>query len=127
MKSKDLMKIRDVKCSVDYVKVLKKNGKRTVKTLESLSPHSDRANRATPYKLGWVADFTKMRTGDRVTVWNKTNWQLTHLLENGHFITNSRGGIKWSRPIPHIRETYNAMRPKFIHDMKRVEIDFKII
>ena len=120
------MKVHDVKASVKYSTILKKNGKRTVNILQSISPHTDRPNRATPYRYGWVADSNKFREGERVTVWNKTNWQLTHLLEHGHFITNKTGGIGWARPRRHIEEAYNAVRPKFLKDMRSAEVDFEI-
>lgn len=34
--------------------------------------------------------------------YNKTDWHLTHLLENGHIIRNAKGTYGRTRPNPHI-------------------------
>lgn len=120
------MKVKDFKCKINYDKILKKYGKKTVDILHDTSPRSGRPGRKTPYKDGWIYEDRQYRTGDRVIIWNKTNWQLTHLLENGHFITNRTGGLAWSAPRPHIRPAFNKVEPQFIRDMKKVEIDVKI-
>ena len=127
-RGKNLMKIRDFKSEVIYDDILKDFGKDTVDLLRSpgVSPHSDRPNRKTPYRLGWTWEDHVYQHGERVTVWNETNWQLTHLLENGHFITNRRGGIAWSEPKPHIKPTYNRMRPKFVKAMRKSKIETKL-
>ena len=56
------------------------------------SPHLRR------YAEGWT---TKKGVGE-VIVYNKTNWQLTHLLENGHVIVNKKGTYGRTHPIKHI-------------------------
>ena len=120
--AKDITKFKDFKVKLNYSKILKKYGEKTVNTLHDISPSSNRPGRKTPYKDGWIAQEGTYRTGERVTVWNRTNWQLTHLLENGHFITNRRGGIAWSSPQPHIRPTFEKFKPRFISEMRKVEI-----
>ena len=120
------MNVHGVVCKLDYKTILKKYGNKSVQALTNVSPHSDRPNRKTPYRMGWVADYREYRTGDRVTVWNETNWQLTHSLENGHFITNHTGGLAWSAPRPHIKPTFERIRPQFVKAMQKVDIDFKI-
>lgn len=127
-KKHDLLKIKKVKCEVKYKDTLDDYGKKTVNILASIgvSPRSNRPNRKTPYWAGWTTMTTHFRTGDRVTVWNKTNWQLTHLLENGHFITNSTRGIMWSAPKPHIKPTFNKVEPQFIKAMKKTEVELTI-
>ena len=37
-----------------------------------------------------------------IVVHNKTDYQLTHLLENGHVIRNKKGDWGRTRPIKHI-------------------------
>lgn len=124
--SKDLTKIKDFKCKINYQKILEKYANKTIDILHNTSPSSNRPGRKTPYKDGWISEEAKYRTGDRVTVWNKTNWQLTHLLENGHFITNKTSGIAWSAPRPHIKPAFDRVEPQFIRAMRKVEIDTKI-
>ena len=129
MKTIDLMKINTIEAEIDYPKILEKYGQKSVDILRSpsVSPRSNRANRKTPYYLGWELKHTKTMHGERVTVWNRTNWQLTHLLENGHFITNKKNGIGWAKPNKHIYKTYLKVRPQFMRAIGQVdvEIEFK--
>lgn len=50
------------------------------------------------YQKGWSIKQKKSRLGVEATVYNRTDYQLTHLLEKGHAL---RGGGR-SRAIPHI-------------------------
>lgn len=43
------------------------------------------------YKKGWAVKVETDETGTTATVYNKTDYQLTHLLEKGHRITNQTG------------------------------------
>ena len=55
------------------------------------------------YAKGWKVKKERGRDGlQTVTVHNKTNYQLTHLLENGHVVRNKRGTYGRTRPIKHI-------------------------
>ncbi|MEE0929593.1 MAG: HK97 gp10 family phage protein [Acutalibacteraceae bacterium] len=82
----------------------------TRKAKEELKETSPRGkgSRANPYYRGWAVKLSKRKTGVyHKVVWNKTNYQLTHLLEFGHATRN--GGR--TRAIPHIRpveEKYNV-------------------
>ena len=51
------------------------------------------------YKKGWTVRETWTRLRSENVVYNRTDYQLTHLLEKGHALP--QGGR--SRPIPHIR------------------------
>lgn len=128
MKTKDLEDINGIKAEIDYEEIVKKYANETKEKLISpaVSPHSDRPNRTTPYRLGWIVTEKSNKGMLRDTVWNETNWQLTHLLENGHFITN-HGALAWSAPRKHIKPTYDTMKPKFIDAMKKAKVivDFK--
>lgn len=76
-------------CVDDNVSALAENlaeaGKRAVKLLKQKSKV-----RTGAYKKGWKADVTTDETGTECTVHNR-RYQLTHLLENGHKITNQTG------------------------------------
>lgn len=52
------------------------------------------------YAKGWKAG---RRNGDDYVVHNATDYQLTHLLENGHVIKNKKGTYGRTHPIKHIK------------------------
>ena len=109
---------------IEYEKIVKEYAGKAMNELKAISPHSDRPNRSTPYKSGWVLSHRSLKDGLRETVWNQTNWQLTHLLENGHWISNSaHPRIVWSPPQKHIKPTYDKIKPQYVKAMKDVEIE----
>ena len=55
------------------------------------------------YAKGWDIVREKTRSGiNDVTIRNKTDYQLTHLLENGHVIVNAKGTFGRTSPVKHI-------------------------
>ena len=69
--------------------------------------------RDTPYYQGWAirmgARTRKSNYRYTKVIWNKTNYQLTHLLEFGHATRN--GGQ--TKPRPHIRPVEEKYGTKF--------------
>lgn len=61
-------------------------------------------NRTGRYRKGWRADISKTRGGCIGTVYNATDYQLTHLLEHGHDVKTSKAGpvIGHAPEFPHI-------------------------
>ena len=72
--------------------------RQSVNKLKSTSP-----KKTGSYARGWSAK--RERSGghiDTIIVHNRTDYQLTHLLENGHVIRNKKGTYGRTRPIKHI-------------------------
>lgn len=68
------------------------------------------------YKKGWSRKITRKRLYTEATVYNKTEGQLTHLLEFGHVL--KRGGRLigkgWVDAIPHIAPINDAIPEIFV-------------
>lgn len=75
-----------------------------------------KGKRATPYHKGWSIKLQKKGKGKYTKViWNKTNYQLTHLLEFGH--TTRNGGR--TQAIEHIRPVEEEYKVKFVDLLER--------
>lgn len=87
--------------------------KEAVQELKQTSPKGQ-GSRNKPYYKGWTRQKGKENRGRyTVKIHNKTNYQLTHLLEFGHATKN--GGR--TKAIPHIRpleQKYNKLYEKRI-------------
>lgn len=74
------------------------------------------------YAKGWTFTMKKYKNGDKYgVVHNKTAYQLSHLLEFGHVIWNSKKH-KRTAPRPHILPSYQKQKDKFIKDMEKAKI-----
>ena len=71
-----------------------RTAKESVQKLKNTSPVKTGS-----YAKGWG---TKKQGDMDVVVHNRTDYQLTHLLENGHVIKNKKGEYGRTRPIKHI-------------------------
>ena len=106
MLSKEIMKAlegyaddieEDVEETVDIIT------KKAKQELVQKSPKSGIA-RNTKYYKGWAiknGGRTRKKHYYGKTIWNKTNYQLTHILEFGH---SKSDGTDWVDAKPHIRE-----------------------
>lgn len=114
-----------IKANIKYQPIVDKFGDDTAKYLKRTSPEGRRRNRT--YKQGWVFLIDKKKKeGYGGQVWNETNYQLTHLLENGHLIVNKKGGVGWASPHPHIDKAYQNIKGPFQKAMEQAEIDVDI-
>ena len=75
-------------------KGIKDVSKQAVQKLRNTSP-----KKTGDYAKGWT---TKKVDDMDIVVHNKTDYQLTHLLENGHIIKNKKGTYGRTRGIKHI-------------------------
>lgn len=75
-----------------------------------------KGSRSSPYYRGWAVKIQKKGKGKyEKVIWNKTNYQLTHLLEFGHATRNG----KRTKAIPHIRPVEEKYKAKFVDLLER--------
>lgn len=119
--SDNIEKMGNLNITLKYDDIIDEYSKKCCSLVRNRSP------KATGYyKDGWTTEVEKTRSGSYgVVVWNQKDWQLTHLLENGHIIANKRDGTGWSPAIPHIAPAFKSVRGKFIKAMENVNVDFK--
>ena len=85
-------------------------GKEARDELKQTSP-----KRTGKYAKGWtVKKDRKNKNYYTVKVWNKTDYQLTHLLEFGHATRNGRR----TKAIPHIRPVEEKYKKEFEKRLK---------
>lgn len=83
--------------------------------LKQTSPRRKNSRKDQYYK-GWSIKLSKRRTGVyHKVIWNKTNYQLTHLLEFGHATRN--GGR--TRAIPHIQPVEQKYNVEFTEKLEQ--------
>lgn len=83
--------------------------------LKQTSPRG-KGSRVNPYYKGWAIKLSKRKTGVyHKVIWNKTNYQLTHLLEFGHATRN--GGR--TRAISHIRPVEEKYNVEFVDKLNK--------
>lgn len=58
------------------------------------------------YTREWRAELRKTNSSVLATVYNKSEYRLTHLLEFGHDVKNKKGGdvLGEAKPHPHIKD-----------------------
>lgn len=99
----------------DVVETVDDVTKRAKEELIRTSPRG-KGTRNNPYYRGWTVKLNKKTTGTYYKViWNKTNYQLTHLLEFGHATRN--GGR--TRAIPHIQPVEQKYQVEFVDKLKQ--------
>ena len=97
---------------------IEKVSKEAVRKLKNTSPKGTPHRRR--YAEGWRKKKTKGRNGiDEVTVHNATNYQLTHLLENGHIIRNAKGTYGRTNGIKHIKPVEEWAQDELPQEIER--------
>lgn len=125
--------IEDIKTGIVFNvkgadKIIQRSAKKSVKKLKSYDKIFKRHRKTKNYSKGWKVQMQPNKpTLAEGYVWNKTNWQLTWLLENGHFIVNKKGGVGWASAHAHIKPTYEETSKEYQKAMlKELNIEIEI-
>ena len=86
--------------------------KEAVQQLRATSPKQKGGARSGSYAKGW----TTKKEGTAVIVHNKTDYQLTHLLENGHAL---RQGGRWEPEKKHIKPVEEWANREVVQELER--------
>lgn len=120
----NIEKVGKVEIKINYEDIVDDFGDKCCDKIKSNVQKQNLVKRG-KYLQGWKVEIEdRDRGGHTAIVHNETDWQLTHLLENGHLIVNKRGGTGWASAHPHINPAYKSLRNKFIKAMSNA--DFKI-
>ena len=99
----------------DVIEAVDEITKKARDELKQTSPRG-KGHRSNPYYKGWAIKLSKRRSGVyHKVIWNKTNYQLTHLLEFGH-VTRNGGRTK---AIPHIRPIEQKYNVEFVDKLEK--------
>ena len=72
------------------------------------------------YRKGWRVNKRSGKGYAHATIYNATNWQLTHLLEKPHVIKNQYGTWGTSKPIVHIEPVEQECIQAYKKDVEQV-------
>lgn len=88
------------------------SGKKAVTELKQISPKGVRKD----YSKGWRLKKDKLgKNRYSIKIHNKTDYQLTHLLEFGHATKNGER----TKPQPHIRPTEEKYKKEFEQELRK--------
>ncbi len=113
-----------LKVTVEMEQIIKKYGALSSEDLRgnpSRNPRIKEHRKENEYFKTWRYRYDKGQKA--AIVYNKQNGRLTYLLENGHAITNSKGGIKWTRAFPHISITFDKFKDRYVRDMRNAKLN----
>lgn len=106
--------------TIDYEDIIMQNTRELGRNIQK-SAKSIWGGRS-PYASGWSAKLKKVNKKEiSGVVYNKDQYQLTHLLEFGHVVWNSKSGAR-TKPREHILNNYKKQKEKFIEQMEHAKI-----
>lgn len=98
-----------------------KNGAKTLKSTSPVRSDGKKRKRAPgSYAKGWSAKVKEKNIGmETWVIYNRTDYQLTHLLEFGHIIA---GTGRRSRAIPHIAAVNESASKEFADSVEGMKL-----
>lgn len=92
--------------------------KKAVKELKATSPASKYTKHRGRYRKGW----TTKTSGNKVIIHNRTDYQLTHLLEYGHDIVVNGKKVSEAKAKPHIKAVEKMVQEEMVDEVEK-ELD----
>ena len=99
-------------CEVALLGVEEAVAKEAVKKLNATSPYNPKSkgHKGRHYNKDWYVDSKNKKHYSHIIIANR-QYQLTHLLENGH---HKRTGDDWVEPQPHIEPVEQKYNQEFV-------------
>lgn len=120
--SEDIEKFKGLDIKLEYKKIVDEYAEKCREKIQSNARQVLDEHRGS-YVAGWTETVEQTYGGGySVVVYNETDWQLTHLLENGHRIVNKKGGEGWASAHRHIDPAFRSVGNKFKKAMENVKI-----
>lgn len=124
MRNTKIENFKGLEVDIKFADIIERYADKCSELLKVNSPDGVRTNNK--YREGWEAEQKSKKKDDvSYVVWNKTNYQLTHLFEKGHLIVNKRNGVGWASSQPHIDKSFQTIKPWFERAMEDVDIKVK--
>lgn len=94
-------------------------GKEAVKELKVTSPKRKKGKTAGKYAKSWKVKKVTKKNGVYEVIVHNTQYQLTHLLENGHALVIGGRNVGFVKAYPHIKQAEE-------NAIQKVETELKI-
>lgn len=104
------------KCDDAITKAETTVSKKAVNQLKATSPVNEGAPKSGRYGKGWSSKKTKDQT---MTIYNRTDPGLTHLLENGHDIIRNRKKVGYSPAQKHIKDAEEMVKEEMVEEVEK--------
>ncbi len=101
----------------EEAKSIAKEGVQELKRVSPVNPN--KTSHRGKYRRGWTMDIQKGFGTVEATIHNKTDYQLTHLLERPHVIRNGVGTWGTSTPKVHIQPVEQQCIKEFEEELTR--------
>ena len=113
----------DIDLGPTILDILDEVGEICAGVISSNSPVGHRGK----YAAGWTHKLDYDGNEQVAVVYNKDQWQLSHLLEKGHYIVTipQQAKVKdvmWSPAIPHIKPAFDQVAPYLMEQMKSIRL-----
>lgn len=106
MASINIENFKGLKIKIEFEGTLKEQAKKCCDDIIKNSMSKGWEN----YAKGWTVKTKKDKGVDYYVVLNKSDYRLTHLLENGHLIVNKKNGVGYSAPRVHIKPAFDSIK-----------------